>query len=118
MFPVVAKIVRVGEAGDPRSQEAAQGQLGLVSDVVDGPRIPILAAGDVEGVEVAAMPTHGGLDGLMQVRQRHGSGQQETAPDRWLNVAQRHLQDDDGPASAAFGGGLGHGSRLRHSRRR
>ena len=106
------------QAGDPGFQEAVQGQLGLVSDVVDGPRIPILAAGDLETVEVAAMPTHGGLDGLMQVRQRHRSGQQETAPDRRLDVAQRHLQGDDGLAGAASGSGLGHGYRLRHSRHR
>ena len=46
--------------------------------------VAILAAGDVEGMEMAAVPAHRRLDRLMQVAQRHLTGNEKTTPDRGL----------------------------------
>src|ERR1700694_6085297 len=65
--------------------------------------IAVLPAADVEGLEMAIMPAHGGLDRLMQVTQRHLARQEEAAPDRWSRAAQRHLQADDTFPALLFG---------------
>src|SRR3954464_5255671 len=43
--------------------------------------VAILAAGDVEGMEMAAVPAHRRLDRLMQVAQRHLTGNEKASPD-------------------------------------
>src|ERR1700692_3171119 len=71
--------------------------------------IAVLPAADVEGMEMAIMPAHGGLDRLMQVTQRHLARQEAAAPDRWSRAAQRHLQADDTFAGTSLRrDGLGH----------
>src|SRR3954469_27689 len=74
MFPVVTEVVGVGEAGDARLDQAVQGEAFLVGDIVDGTRITVLPALDVEGVEMVAFPSHGGLDRPMQVTERRLTG--------------------------------------------
>ena len=46
MFPVVAEVVSVDEAGDAGFQQAVQGQAIFVGDVVNGMAIAVLPAGD------------------------------------------------------------------------
>src|SRR5215213_8085715 len=77
MFPVVAEVVGVGEAGDARLDQAVQGDAVLVGDIVDGTRITVLPALDVECVEMVVVPSHGGLDCAMQVTERRLAGNQE-----------------------------------------
>src|SRR3954462_340774 len=102
MFPVVTEVVGVGEAGDARLDQAVQGEAFLVGDIVDGARITVLPALDVEGVEMVAFPSHGGLDRPMQVTERRLTGNQEPAPDRRFRAAQRHLQADHLAVDAAL----------------
>src|SRR6201995_725336 len=94
VVPIVAEIVDIAEAGDAGFEHAAQGQAVLVGDVIDGAAVAILSAVDVEGMEVAALPTHRCLDRLMQRAERHRAGHEEPAPDRRLRSPQRHLQAD------------------------
>src|SRR3954464_12175723 len=109
MFPVVTEVVGVGEAGDARLDQAVQGDPFFVGDIVDGTRITVLPALDVECVEMVVFPSHGGLDRAMQVTERRLTGNQEPAPDRWFRVAQRHLQADHIPVDVALRlGGSGH----------
>jgi hypothetical protein len=100
MFPVVAEVVGVGEAGDAGFHQAVQGQAIFVGDVINGVAIAVLPAGDVEGMEMTILPAHRGLDRLMQFSQRHRAGDEEAAPDRRSRAAQRHLQADDAVARA------------------
>src|SRR5215217_916889 len=102
MFPVVTEVVGVGEAGDTRLDQAVQGNAFLVGDIVDGARIAVLPALDVECAEMVVFPPHGGLDRAMQVTERRLTGNQEPAPDRWFRAAQRHLQADHLPDDAAL----------------
>lgn len=51
MFPVVAEIVGVGEAGDARRDQVLQGDAFFVGDIIDRARIAVLPAFDVEAVE-------------------------------------------------------------------
>src|ERR671910_867622 len=69
---------------------------------LDGGRIAVLPALDVECVEMVVFPPHGGLDRAMQVTERRLTGNQEPAPDRWFRAAQRHLQADHLPDDAAL----------------
>src|SRR5712692_4396594 len=109
MFPVVAEVVSVDEAGDAGFQQAVQGQAIFVGDVVNGVAIAVLPAADVEGVEMLIMPTHRGLDCLMQVTQRHLVRHEEATPDRRSRAAQGHLQADDALAGTSSRlDGLGH----------
>src|SRR3954451_22658939 len=102
MVPVVAEVVGVSEAGDARLDQAVQGDACLVGDIINRTRIAVLSARDVEGVEMVVFPSHGGLDGAMQVSERRLTGNQEPAPDWWFRVAQRHLQADHLLANAAL----------------
>src|SRR4051794_35260480 len=102
MFPVVAEIVSVGETDDARLDQAIQGDAFLVGGIVDGARIAVLPAFDIECVEMVVFPAHGGLDRAMQVTERRLTGNQEPAPDRWFRVAQRHLQADHLPVDVAL----------------
>ncbi len=52
MFPVVAEVVSVGEADDARLDKAVQGDAFLVGDIVDGARIAVLPALDIECMEM------------------------------------------------------------------
>src|SRR3954468_11365832 len=109
MFPVVTEVVGVGEAGDARVDQTVQGDAFLVGDIVDGTRITVLPALNVECVEMVVFPSHGGLDRAMQVTERRLTGNQEPAPDRWFRVAQRHLQADRVSVDVALRlGGSGH----------
>src|SRR5215218_3117593 len=109
MFPVVAEVVGVDEAGDAGFQQAVQGQPIFVGDVVGSVAIAVLPATDIEGMEMVIMPTHRGLDRLMQVSQRHLAKHEEAAPDRRSRAAQRHLQADDALAATSLRlDGLGH----------
>src|SRR3954464_1563796 len=108
MFPVVAEVVGVDEAGDAGFQQAVQGQPIFVGDVVGSVAIAVLPATDIEGMEMVIMPTHRGLDRLMQVSQRH-LAKHEAAPDRRSRAAQRPLQADDALAATSLRlDGLGH----------
>src|SRR3954453_8645056 len=102
MVPVVAEVVGVGEAGDARLDQAVQGDACLVGDIINRTRISVLSARDVEGVEMVVFPSHGGLDGAMQVSERRLTGNQEPAPDWWFRVAQCHLQADHLLANTAL----------------
>src|SRR5215208_459460 len=109
MFPVVAEVVGVDEAGDAGFQQAVQCQPIFVGDVVGSVAIAVLLATDIEGMEMVIMPTHCGLDRLMQVSQRHLAKHEEAAPDRRSRAAQRHLQADDALAATSLRlDGLGH----------
>src|SRR3954452_19264760 len=109
MFPVVAEIVSVGEADDARLDQAIQGDAFLVGGIVDGARIAVLPAFDIECVEMVVFPAHGGLDRAMQVTERRLTGNQEPAPDRRFRAAQRHLQADRVPVDVTLRlGGSGH----------
>src|SRR5215213_10514806 len=109
MFPVVAEVVGVGEAGDTRLDQAVQGNAFLVGDIVDGAGIAVLPALDVECAEMVVFPPHGGLNRAMQVTERRLTGNQEPAPDRWFRAAQRQLQADHVPVDIALRlGGSGH----------
>src|SRR3954464_5833468 len=92
MFPVVAEVVGVDEAGDAGFQQAVQGQPIFIGDVVGSVAIAVLPATDIEGMEMVIMPTHRGLDRLMQVSQRHLAKHEEAAPDRRSRAAQRHFR--------------------------
>src|SRR4051812_32170944 len=102
MFPVVAEVVGVGEAGDARPDQIVQGDAVLVGDIVDGTRITVLPALNVEGVEMVVFPSHGGLDCAMQATERRLAGNQEPAPGRRFCAAQRHLQAHHLPVDAAL----------------
>ena len=102
MFPVVAEVVGVDEAGDARFEQAIQGQAIFVGDVVNGVAIAVLPAADVEGMEMAIMPAHGGLDRLMQITRRRLARHEEAAPDRRSRAAQRHLQAEDALAGTSL----------------
>src|SRR3954447_18781042 len=109
MFPVVAEVVGVDEAGDAGFQQAVQGQPIFIGAVVGSVAIAVLQATDIEGMEMVIMPTHRGLDRLMQVSQRHLAKHEEAAPDRRSRAAQRHLQADDALAATSLRlDGLGH----------
>src|SRR4051794_6381325 len=110
MFPVVAEVVGVDEAGDAGFQQAVQGQPIFVGDVIGSVAIAVLPATDIEGMEMVIMPTHRGLDRLMQVSQRHLAKHEEAAPDRRSPPAQRHLQNDHAPGATSVPlDGLRHG---------
>src|SRR3954471_18227015 len=81
VLPVVAEVVGVGKAADAGVQHLVQGQPLLVGHLVEAVGVAILAAGDVEGMEMAAVPAHRRLDGLMQVAQRHLTGNEKATPD-------------------------------------
>ena len=67
VFPVIAEVVGIAEAGDAGFHQAIQGQATLISDVVDGVPIAILPAIDLESMEMAVVPAHRRLDRVMQV---------------------------------------------------
>src|SRR4051812_44508238 len=106
-FPVVAKVIGVGKAADAGVQHLVQGQPLLVGHIVDAVGVAILAAGDVEDMEMVAAPAHHCLDRLMQVAQRYLTGSEKATPDRWLHTVQRHLEAEGGLAGVArLRGGL------------
>src|SRR4051812_16206334 len=82
VFPVVAEVIGVGKAADTGVQHLVQGQPLLVGHIVEAVGVAILATGDVEGMEMAPVPAHRGLDRLMQVAQRHLTGNKKATPDR------------------------------------
>src|SRR4051794_9054733 len=92
VFPVVAEVIGVGEAADAGVQHLVQGQPLFVGHLVEAVRVAILAACDVEGMEMAAVPAHRRLDRLMQVAQRHLARDDKATPDWWLGIIQRHLR--------------------------
>src|SRR5215210_2928553 len=118
-FPVVAKVIGVGKAADAGVQHLVQGQPLLVGHIVEAVRVAILAAGDVEGMEMAAVPANRRLDRLMQVAQRHLTRHEKASPDRGLGTGERHLEAEGGLAGVArLRGGLGHDPHLPQGRRR
>src|SRR3954447_20810563 len=119
MFPVVAEVIGVGEAADAGVQQLVQGQSLFVGHLVEAVRAAILAACDVEGMEMAAVPAHRRLDRLMQVAQRHLTGDDEATPDWWLGIVQRHLEAEGSLAGVVrLRGGLGRDPHLPQGGRR
>src|SRR4051812_35182747 len=119
VFPVVAKVVGVGKAADAGVPHLVQGQPLLVGHLVEAVWVAILAAGDIEGMEMAAVPAHRRLDRLMQVAQRHLTGNEKASPDRGLRTVERYLEAEGGLAGGArLRGGLGHDPHLPQGRRR
>src|SRR5690242_18392373 len=119
VFPVVAEVVGVGKAADAGVPHLVQGQPLLVGHLVEAVWVAILAAGDVEGMEMAAVPAHRRLDRLMQVAQRHLTGNEKASPDRGVGPVERHLEAEGGLAGvASLRGGVGHDPPLPQGRRR
>src|SRR5215204_6135766 len=81
VLPVVAEVIGVGKAAHAGGPHLVQGQPLLVGHLVEAVGVAILAAGDVEGMEMAPVPAHRRLDRLMQVAQRHLTGDEKASPD-------------------------------------
>lgn len=64
VVPVVAEVVSIGEALDPCLYDAVQRDPVLVGDIFDSAGVAIVAAVDVEHMEMAANPAHRQQDHL------------------------------------------------------
>jgi hypothetical protein len=76
VVPAVAEIVEVGEALDSGLDDAVQRDPLLVGDIVESAGVAIVAAGDVECVEMPANPAHRRQDRLAQVPEGKRAGNQ------------------------------------------
>jgi len=95
--PRVAKVVFVGEAVTGRHDLGESVSL-LVENIVTPIRVgdTVTAIADLEGVKVAVLPSHDGLEDVVEPRERAVTGNEQSSPYLRLEVVQRDLQLNDG----------------------